>query len=490
MKWNAAGLRVPSLHAITLLLLAGAAAARDSLETVLARIREPTFRAATYDVADFGAVGDGEHDDLPAFVGAIRQANLDQGGTVRAAAQRTYRLDGPLNLLSNVHVQLGERTTLRFSPDPDHYLPAVLTKFEGTELFNYSPLIRAYMSSNVALTGAGPSSLIDGSGEQWFGKASADTDKLRAMGNDSVPVYERVFGRGHKLPPNFVEPFGAVDVLLQGFTLTGSPFWTVHPVDSQSVTVRNLTVSPRTQPHTHTHTHTTPSPATRQRAPPRAGAHRLHQELGRLRPRGVARRADRALDFDTGDDAVAIKAGRDADGWRVGRPTENIVVRRNTMAAKTNGICIGSEMSGGVSNVYAYDNVVSTASAAIYFKSNLDRGSWVRDVDVWGTRAAAVSTCVEFTNGYHGARGGRLPVALQRLQPQRQRLLKGERLRRQRGRPCGAAAAGRQHHRFARALGGKGRRRHPQRGRLAAAQRERQRVINKDYNVTLHAGPT
>ena len=259
-------------------------------------------------------------------------------------------------------------------------VPAVLTKFEGTELFNFSPLIRAYMSVNVALTGAGASSIIDGAGENWFNKASSDTDKLRAMGNDSTPVYERVFGKGHKLPPNFVEPFGSVNVLLQGFTLTGSPFWTVHPVDCENVIVRNLTV--------------------------RTAATKNSDGCD---PEGSRDVLIEGNYFDTGDDAVAIKAGRDADGWRVGRPTENIVVRRNTMAAKTNALCIGSEMSGGVSNVYAYDNVVSQASAAIYFKSNLDRGSWIRDVDVWGTRAASVSTCIEFANGYHGGRGGDFP---------------------------------------------------------------------------------
>lgn len=370
-----------------LLGAAAAAEARDSLDTVLARIRPPAFRDATYSVADFGAVGDGSADDLPAFLAAMRKANADGGGTVDAGGGGTYLLAGPLELSSNVHLRIGAGTTLKFSPDTSKYLPPVLTKFEGTELYNYSPLVRAFGATNVAVSGAGPSSVIDGSGEKWFSKSSKDTDKLRAMGNDSygtgsyVPVSQRVFGAGHQLPPNFVEPFNATNVLLENLTLTGSPFWTVHPVMSTNVIVRNVTIE---------------TTATK--------------NSDGVDPEGSVDVLIEGCTMNTGDDGVAIKAGRDADGWRLGRPTQNIVVRHNTIRSKTNGICIGSEISGGVSNVYAYENHIAKCGDAIYFKSNLDRGSYVRDVDVWDVTADSVGDCVVFTNNYHGARGGDFPT--------------------------------------------------------------------------------
>lgn len=354
---------------------------RDSLDTVLARIHEPTFRDAKYFVKDFGARGDGKHDDLPAFAAAIRQAHLDQGGTVITEAHATYLLQGPLELLSNVHVHLRANTTLQFSADISRYLPAVLTRFEGTFLFNFSPLVRAFEVTSVAITGEGPTSVLDGAGKSWFGKSGDDTNILRAMGNDSVPVYKRVFGEGHKLPPNFVEPFGASNVLLENFQITNSPFWTVHPVDSTNVIVRNLTIE------------TTST-----------------KNSDGIDPDGSTDVLIEGNWLHTGDDAIAIKSGRDTDAWRHGRPTENVVARHNTIKTNYNAICIGSEMSGGVSNVYAYDNhIIEAKGEAMYFKSNLDRGAWIRDVDVWNTQADTVGNCIQFTNNYHGARGGHFP---------------------------------------------------------------------------------
>ncbi|MFA7229609.1 MAG: glycosyl hydrolase family 28 protein, partial [Melioribacteraceae bacterium] len=115
-------------------------------------------------------------------------------------------------------------------------------------------------------------------------------------------------------------------------------------------------------------------------------------------------------EFNTGDDAVAIKAGRDQDGWRVGQATENIVIRNCQMNSKANGLCIGSEMSGGVRNIYMEDCKVSNAGSTIYFKANMDRGGfienvWVRNIDVEKARAR----CIAFETNYQGYRGNYFP---------------------------------------------------------------------------------
>mmetsp|Transcript_23437 Transcript_23437/g.73382 ORF Transcript_23437/g.73382 Transcript_23437/m.73382 type:complete len:514 (-) Transcript_23437:240-1781(-) len=365
------------------LLAQGALAASvwDEVAVIEGRIYEPTFREATYAVKDFGAVGDGETDDLGAVTAAITAANLAGGGTVETTAGATYYLDGPLELLSNVRLKVGEGTKLVWSSRSTSYLPAVLTKFEGTEVFNYSPLLRAYLASNVSIVGAGPSSVLDGSGDEWFEKDDDDADRLREMGNDSVPVYSRVFGSSAALPPNFIEPFGADTVHLENLTIRNSPFWTVHPVASQNVICRGLSINTSNT-----------------------------KNSDGIDPEGSVDVLIEHVDFDTGDDCVAIKAGRDADGWRLARSTRNVIVRRSRLSSKCNALCIGSEVSGGVSDVYFYDNVIDSASVALYFKSNLDRGSFVRNVRVFDVSATRVDTCLEFTNDYHGSRGGFFPT--------------------------------------------------------------------------------
>ena len=156
----------------------------------------------------------------------------------------TWLSRGPINFKSDVELHLRAGATLRFSTTPEDY-PLVLTRFEGTLLYNYSPLIRGYQLTNVALTGEA-GSLIDGQGQEgfsrWRKQQSKDQDKLRQMGNDTLPHYERVFGAGHYLRPVFVQFFGCKNVLVEGVTLVDSPFWVVHPTLSTNVIVRGVTV--------------------------------------------------------------------------------------------------------------------------------------------------------------------------------------------------------------------------------------------------------
>ena len=346
---------------------------------ILNRIQLPTFPAREYPLPDFGASGDGKTDCKSAFDGAIAKCNQDGGGTVVVPAG-VWWTEGPINLKSNVRLHLRRGATIKFSPDPKHYLPVVLTRWEGTEVYNYSPLIYTYQATNVAITGDG---IIDGNAgtsfATWKPNQSDDQLKLRQMGNDLVPVHQRIFGEGHWLRPSMIQFFGCANVLVEDVTIHDSPMWVVHPVYSYNVTVRNITVDSGNPNNDG--------------VDPDSSVNVL---IDRCR-------------FNTGDDSVAIKSGRDQDAWRIGQATENVVVRNCDMNSKANGLCIGSEMSGGVRNVYMEDCRVGKVSSAIYFKANLDRGGMVENVWVKNIEVEDVSALIRFTTDYHGYRGNHYP---------------------------------------------------------------------------------
>lgn len=348
---------------------------------ILARIRPPEFPARDYRLPDFGARGDGRSDARPAFARAIDRCNAEGGGRVVVPAG-TWWVEGPIHLKSNVHLHLEEGAVVRFTPDPDRYLPLVLTRWEGTELFNYSPMVYAYQANNVAVTGKGT---LDGNAKETFATWKPNqTDaqlRLRRMGAEGTPLYERVFGRGHWLRPVMIQFWGCRNVHLEGFTVLDSPFWIVHPVYCQNVIARGLRMESRN----------------------------LNNDG--VDPESSVDVLIEGCVFDTGDDGVAIKAGRDQEGWRVGQATENVVVRGCEMNSDANGLVIGSEMSSGVRNVFMEDCRIGNATnSAIYFKSNLDRGGSVERVRIRNVSVGDAGTFIHFTTAYHGYRGGNAPT--------------------------------------------------------------------------------
>src|SRR5688500_1908760 len=209
------------------------------------RIRAPQFPSRVVRITDFGAVGDGRADCREAFARAIARCNAEGGGRVVVPAG-TWWTEGPIHLKSNIELKLEEGATIRFPPDADRYLPLVLTRWEGTELFNYSPQIYAYQATNVAITGTGT---IDGNaGESfalWKPQQGDAQNRLRQMGIDGVPVHERVFGQGHWLRPSMIQLLGCRNVLVENVRIVGAPFWVVHPVYSQNIIARGLRIESR-----------------------------------------------------------------------------------------------------------------------------------------------------------------------------------------------------------------------------------------------------
>jgi polygalacturonase len=330
-------------------------------------------------VTDHGAVGDGATDARPAFMRAIAACNAAGGGRVVVPAGR-WQMNGPLHLTSGVDLHLEDGAHVRFSTEPSHYRPLVLTRWEGTECYNYSPLVYAYQATDVAITGRGT---LDGNGAAgfatWHPKQAADVDRLRQMGIDGVPVHERVFGPGHFLRPGMIQLFGCKNVLLDGFTLVDATFWGVHPVFCQNVTMRHVTV--------------------RSRNPNNDG----------IDPESSVDVLVERCTFDTGDDCIAVKSGRDQDGWRVGQPSARIVLRDCDMTSMKAALCLGSEMSGGIRDVHLYDCRVGATFSGAYFKTNLDRGGSIRHVRIHDVTIREAESFINFTTAYQGYRGGKHP---------------------------------------------------------------------------------
>lgn len=352
----------------------------DEAKKILSRIVAPTFPNKDFNVNDFGAVGDSVTDCTDAFAKAILACHQAGGGRV-VVPQGNYST-GAIHLKSNVNLHISKGARILFIPDPKKYLPQVYTRFEAIELMNYSPLIYAYEQKNIAVTGEGE---LNGQADDdhwwyWKGKwghagvtrpARAESQKpanerLKKMAEEGVPVAERVFGEGDFLRPSFVQPYKCKNVLIEGVTIKNSPMWVLHPVLSENVTIRNVTVISH--------------------GPNSDGCD----------PESSKDVLIEGCTFDTGDDCIAIKSGRDHDGRRVNVPSENIIVRKCIMKDGHGGVVIGSEVSGNVRNVFAEDCEMSSPNLerALRIKSNPRRGGVIENVYMRNVSVGEVSDAV------------------------------------------------------------------------------------------------
>ncbi|MCW3816423.1 glycoside hydrolase family 28 protein [Micromonospora sp. DR5-3] len=360
---------------------AGAAdRAWDEAARILRRVQPPTFPDRDYDITGFGAVGDGTSDCTAAIRAAIAECHRAGGGRVVVPAG-TYAT-GAVHLLSNVNLHLADGATLAFSRDPAAYLPVVYTRYEGVELFNYSALVYAYDERNVAITGSG---VLDGRADaghwwDWTGgpppNEGPDKTILTRMAADGVPVVERVFGAGYYLRPNLVQLYSCQNVLIEGVTVRDSPMWNIHPVLCRNVTIRSVTVD---SPH----------------GPNNDG----------IDPESCTDVVIENCRISTGDDCIALKAGKDADGRRVNVPCQNVVVLGCEMADGNGGVTFGSETTGGIRNVFVRDCRMSSPrlERAIRLKSNPQRGGaieniYIHRVDVGVARGVAVEMVLNYAN--------------------------------------------------------------------------------------------
>ncbi|MEU7898069.1 glycosyl hydrolase family 28 protein [Nonomuraea sp. NPDC049152] len=335
-----------------------AASPWDQVPAILARVVPPTFPDRTFRITDYGAKPDNTTDCTTAFRDAIAACNAAGGGTVLVPGTGRFRT-GKIHLLSNVRLHVESGGTIRFRSDAPSYLPTVYTRWQGIECYNYSPFIYARGERNLALTGTGT---IDGNAAAgpWFGfdsQRGPDWERLQEQAVDGVPVEQRQFGDGHFLKPNMIQLYDCENILIEDLDIRNPAMWTIHPVLSRNITVRRVKVYSR-------------------------GA-----MVDGCDPESCADVLIENCSFDTGDDGTVIKSGRDTDGRRVGVPSENIVIRGNTYYGRWGAITVGSEMSGGVRNVFAENNRIFPGSSyhsfyALYLKTNNRRGGVIDGIHV------------------------------------------------------------------------------------------------------------
>lgn len=359
-------------------------AAWAQVPSILKRIVAPEFPARNFAITDFGAVGDGKMDCTLAIAKAIDACANTGGGHVIIPAGEF--LTGAIHLKSNVDLHLAATNSiLKFSTDPKAYLPVVFTRFEGTELYNYSPLIFALNQKNVAITGPG---LLDGQADasNWLAwKNSSARKQLAQMGTDNVPVEQRIFGGGFNLRPGFIEFNRCQNVMVEGVRIRRSPMWEIHPLLCTNVIVRGVDIF----------------------------SHGANNDG--CDPESCDDVLIEKCLFDTGDDCIAIKSGRNNDGRRIGVPAQNIIIRDCTMRDGHAGTAIGSEISGSCSNVFVENCAMSSPNlvCVLRLKSNAVRGGVLQNIFMRNVNVGLVKDSVLQIDFLYdeGAKGDFKPVA-------------------------------------------------------------------------------
>ncbi|NDV64756.1 glycoside hydrolase family 28 protein [Bacteroides sp. 224] len=334
-----------------------------TMNQVMSKITSPTFKDKDFIITDYGAVGDGITDCSKAIKKAIKACNKSGGGRVIVPAGKYCT--GPIYIKSNVNLHLHKEAVLLFSTHPNDYLPLVQTRWEGIDVMNYSPLIYAFNERNIAVTGEGT---LDGQAAKdnwwpWKGRKSygwkegtpnqTDPDKratLFEMAEKDIPVSKRKFGNGYYLRPQFIQPYQCTNVLLQGVTVVRSPMWVVHPVLCNNVSIIGVKVMSD--------------------GPNTDGCD----------PESCKDVLIKDCYFDTGDDCIALKSGRNRDGRRINIPCENVIIQNCTTRNGHAGIAIGSEISGGVKNVFIENCKISKPMWGIRIKTSSMRGGVTENI--------------------------------------------------------------------------------------------------------------
>lgn len=358
---------------------------------ILRRIVPPSIPSRDFEITRHGAKPDGITDCTAAFRAAIDACNAAGGGRVVVPAGRF--LTGPIHLKSNVNLHVERDGTIAFLTDPARYLPAVFTRFEGVELMGYSPLIYAFEQQNIAITGEGT---LDGQASDrnwWPWKGSKDfgwttgaprqneaRERLLQMAEAGVPVAQRVFGEGSFMRPMFIQPYRCRNVFIEGVTIVSSPMWEIHPVLCTNVTVRGVKIAS------------------------------LGPNNDGCDPESCRDVLIENCTFNTGDDCIAIKSGRNADGRRVNVASENIIVRGCRMLDGHGGVTIGSEISGGVRYVFAEKCEMNSPrlDRALRIKNNAARGGllehiYMRDVTIGQVAESVLAVDFLYEEGANGA---------------------------------------------------------------------------------------
>ncbi len=339
----------------------------EAVPQILAHIKAPTFPAKNFPITDYGAKADGTTDCTDAIAKAIAACHAAGGGHV-VVSDGTWST-GAIRLLSNVDLHLTHKATLQFSTDVTKYLPLVHVRYEGVECMNFCPPLYAFEQENISVSGKGT---LDGGGQQAWTRAVGARRAIDA----SVPVEQRVMGPNAGLRPNFFQPYRCANVIIDGLTIHNSPMWEINPVFCTNVIVRNLAID----------------------------SHGANNDG--CDPDSCKYVLIEGCTFDTGDDCIAIKCGKDDDGRRVNQPAEFVIVRDCVMKDGHGGVTLGSECTPAIRNVFVENCRMSSTqlNAVLRFKNTPVRGGvienvYARNLDVGSVAAGnnRAAFLIEFT---------------------------------------------------------------------------------------------
>lgn len=365
----------------------------NKLEGIRAQIKAPEFPARDFLITDYGAVGDGKTKGTEAFKKAIQDCHESGGG--RVVVPEGVFLTGAIHLKSNVNLHLADSAVILFSRDTLDYLPMVFSRWEGMELMNYSPFIYAYEQENIAITGNGT---LDGNAnnEYWwpwcgakrFGweegtpRQTADRDLLHELNHQHSDPKTRVFGPGHYLRPQFIQTYKCKNILISDVKMINSPMWNIHPVLCENVTVENVKIIS------------------------------LGPNNDGCNPESSKNVLIKDCYFDTGDDCIAIKSGRNEDGRRINKPSENIIIEGCYMKDGHGGVVIGSEVSGGARNIYSYDLVMDSPQLdrVLRIKTSSQRGGVIENIFMKNVKVGTYKEAAVKCNMFYEEAGNYMPV--------------------------------------------------------------------------------
>jgi polygalacturonase len=311
-----------------------------------------------YNVLKYGSKNDSSKIATEAIKNAIDAASKAGGGTVYFPAGKY--LTGPIHLKSNITLFIDAGAVLYFSDNFDDYLPMVQSRWEGTDVINFSPLFYAHKAENISIIGRG---IIDGNGKKWwdFHHKLYDKNVPRskwqeefARNNKNVikPDVSAMIDRGFLRPP-FIQPMYCKNVLIQGITIRNSPFWTVNPEFCENVTITGVTINNPDSPNTDG-----------------------------INPESCKYVHISDCHISVGDDCITIKSGKDRAGRKMAAPAENYTITNCTMLSGHGGVVIGSEMSGGVKKITISNCIFDGTDRGIRIKTARGRGGVVEDIRV------------------------------------------------------------------------------------------------------------
>ncbi|AUD01329.1 glycoside hydrolase family 28 protein [Spirosoma pollinicola] len=344
----------------------------------LPKIAQPTFRKDTISILSYGARPDGVTLNTKSINTAIAACSQKGGGVV--VVPGGLWMTGPIELKSNVNLHLNKSALLLFTPDKSQYA-LVEGVYEGKRAARNQSPISGTNLENIAITGQG---IVDGNGDVWravnkgqltenqwkakvtsggvlkddgttwypseqFKKVSTESRSMLLSSEKPLSSFEDM---KDFLRPNLVVLTSCKKVLLEGVTFQNSAAWCMHPLMCQDLTIRNVT---------------TKNPEYAQN-----GDGMDIESCKNFLIEGCT--------LDVGDDAICIKSGKDEEGRKRGMPTENGIIRNNTVYNGHGGFVVGSEMSGGARYIFVSNCTFMGTDKGLRFKSVRGRGGVVEHI--------------------------------------------------------------------------------------------------------------